>query len=123
MPNRVARHAQDIREDQIDRLTAREQMLKVVARQRGEQTVCRATVFRELHLHPCSGGNPTGGTRALFSKRSQCRILTTWEQLDSFNWFKAMRTACQSARYRTRTRLNGWPPEADLRLGRNIHQR
>jgi hypothetical protein len=64
VPNTIARHAENIGEDQVDRLAVREQMLKVLVRQGGEQTVCRGTAFRELHRDlPVVVGNPTGGTR------------------------------------------------------------
>ena len=45
VPNTIARHAQNIREDQIDRLAVREQTLEALGRQGGEQAVCRGTAY------------------------------------------------------------------------------
>jgi len=63
VPNTIAPHAENIGEDQLDRLAVREQMLKILVRQGGEQTVPPDTAFRELHRNfPVVAGHPTGGT-------------------------------------------------------------
>jgi hypothetical protein len=64
--NTIAWHGQNIREDQVDRLAVREQMLKVIVRQGGEQTICRGTRFSKRQWNSPVVPRPTGGTRRVW---------------------------------------------------------